>query len=88
MFRLRSISRQILQIQKRPYTSTFKEWRQSAVTTMATPSAIHLTPNDTGVVRFEQATKESAEMASMLLQKNHDVSPMLKLIKHWQLIRI
>ena len=40
---------------------------------MATPSRIHLTPKDTGLVHFKSPTEETAAKTSQLLQENHDV---------------
>lgn len=40
---------------------------------MATPSQVHLTINDTGVVKHETQTEETARLTSQLLQENHKV---------------
>lgn len=53
-------------------TSTFQHWRRDSIA-MATPYKIHLSVEDTGVVKFQDPTAESAAKASELLQKNHDV---------------
>jgi hypothetical protein len=41
---------------------------------MATPSKIHLTVEDTGVVKFKPQNAETAAKTSELLQENHDVT--------------
>jgi hypothetical protein len=40
---------------------------------MATPSKIHLTVEDTGIVKFKPQDAETAAKTSELLQENHDV---------------
>jgi hypothetical protein len=44
---------------------------------MATPSKVHLTVEDTGIVKFKPQTVETAAKTSKLLQENHDVNPSL-----------
>jgi hypothetical protein len=43
---------------------------------MASPSKIHLTINDTGIVKFKPQDEETAVKTSELLQQNHDVKPL------------
>lgn len=55
--------------------TSFQEWRRAATTlngNMATPSKVHLTVDDTGIVSFKPQTAEAAAKASELLQENHD----------------
>jgi hypothetical protein len=54
--------------------ASFQKWRRaSARLNMATPSKVHLTVNDTGIVKFKPQTAETAAKTSELLQENHDV---------------
>ena len=40
---------------------------------MATPTKIHLTANDVGIIHNKPQTEETAAKTSELLQENHDV---------------
>jgi hypothetical protein len=56
--------------------TSFQEWRKAATKhngNMATPSKVHLTVHDTGIVGFKPQTAETAAKTSELLQENHDV---------------
>jgi hypothetical protein len=60
----------------RPAATSFQEWRRATITrndNMATPSKVHLTVEDTGIVSFKPQTAEAAAKTSELLQENHDV---------------
>ena len=57
--------------------STFQQWRATSKTKMSTPSKVHLTVNDTGIVKNKPQTQETATRTSELLQENHDVSRLL-----------
>ena len=57
--------------------SSFLEWRRASTQpnfNMATPSKIHLTVDDTGIVKFKPQDAETAAKTSELLQENHDVT--------------
>jgi hypothetical protein len=58
--------------------TSFQEWRTASIRSndnMATPSKIHLTVEDTGIVKFKPQTAEAAAKTSELLQENHEVPP-------------
>jgi hypothetical protein len=56
--------------------ASFQEWRRASTRlNMATPSKVHLTVEDTGIVKFKSQTAETAAKTSELLQENHDVHP-------------
>lgn len=81
MFSYRSISfsrnfpksKTLLPQRRLATASTFQGWR--ALSKMATPRKVHLTVNDTGILKFRPQTAETAAKISELLQENHDVLP-------------
>ena len=52
---------------------SFEQWRFQQ--TMASPTKVHLSTTDTGVVKIKPQDEEAAKVASSVLQKNHDVLP-------------
>src|ERR1700712_4207975 len=67
-------------VQRRTQASaaSFQQWRNSVSrsnTNMASPSKIHLTVEDTGVLKNNPQTAETAARTSELLQENHNVFP-------------
>lgn len=67
-----------LSIQTRGFSthSSFQEWRQlSTRSSMATSSKVHLTVEDTGILKFKPQNSETAARTSELLQENHEVDP-------------
>jgi hypothetical protein len=73
-------SKGILQRRTQTTASSFLEWRAATTRlhkkheTMATPTKIYLTVNDTGIIRNKPQNEETAAKTSKLLQENHEVS--------------
>jgi hypothetical protein len=61
----------------RKITTTSQNFQQGKISprfnAMATPSKIHLTVKDTGIVHYKPQTEETAAKVSELLQDNHNV---------------
>ena len=58
--------------------STFQNWGLASAKpndNMATSSKIHLTVEDTGILKLIPQTSETAAKTSALLQENHEVNP-------------
>jgi hypothetical protein len=70
------LSYSLTQQRSQATASSFLEWRRASTQpnfNMATPSKIHLTVEDTGIVNFKPQNAETAAKTSELLQENHDV---------------
>jgi hypothetical protein len=52
---------------------------------MATPSKVHLTVNDTGILPSKPQTSEAAAKVSELLQENHEVRFSFPLLRQHQI---
>lgn len=69
----RVISQSSRQLHNTSSPTSFQQWRTTQRCNMATPTKIHLSTSDTGVVKFKEQDEETAKVTSELLQKNHDV---------------
>jgi hypothetical protein len=77
---LPTLRRTFIQRRTQATVSSFREWRATSTkllhkdyNSMATPTKIHLTVNETGIIQNRPPTEEAAVKASELLQENHDV---------------
>jgi hypothetical protein len=81
------LSYSLTQQRSQATASSFLEWRKASTQpnfNMATPSQIHLTVEDTGIVNFKPQNDETAAKTSELLQENHDVIPTFHPLLHSQ----
>jgi hypothetical protein len=84
------VSCNLTQQRSQATASSFLEWRKASARpnfNMASPSKIHLTVEDTGIVKFKPQNAETAAKTSELLQENHDVISTFHPLLHSQPFR-